>query len=78
MTIDVSLIGIVFFQFSLRTPKNPDPSVIIGLRVPIPSEKTRNVGGPIPSLGHTNGFLGNNDNTIFLGERIAQVLQLCL
>ena len=39
MTIDVSLIGIVFFQFSLRTTKNPDPSVIIGLRVPIPSEK---------------------------------------
>ena len=37
----------------LSNPKDPDPSrKFVGLRVPIPSEKNRNVGGPIPSLGH--------------------------
>ena len=38
------------------------------LRVPIPSEKNRNVG-VIPFLGHTNGFFGNmgNQQAIFIG-----------
>ena len=40
-------------------PKNPDPSRSNRIfRVPIPSFSKRNVGDPIPFLGHTNGFLG--------------------
>ena len=36
-----------------------EPLPTIGLRVPIPSEKNRNVGVINPFLlGHTNGFLG--------------------
>ena len=38
-------------------PKNPDPSLEYDLRVPIPSEKNRNVG--VPSLAYDiPGFLG--------------------
>ncbi len=37
---------------SIQIPKNPDPSLEVGLRVPIPSKKNRNVG-VIPLLGHT-------------------------
>ena len=37
-----------------RFPKDPDPSRSNRIfRVPIPSETNRNVGGPIPFLGHT-------------------------
>ena len=45
-------------------PKNPDPSLEyprIGFFGFQSHPKNWNVGGPIPFLGHTNGFLGINE-----------------
>ena len=42
----------------LHTLRIQTPSDRIGSRGPVPSEKNRNVGGPIPFLGHTHGSLG--------------------